>query len=189
MILPKAEKTLNNFSHWRHFYETHTPIVLSMTSVVAYTKFGGFLKDFLNCLKWKKVTKMTKYRYLRSFTTLKIVLIFLNIISSINIGSGEKSLELIIFDNCNFWTTLRWAQFLSPLRIPPFQNDLSTWSILGKTDPNFAFPKLMLHNQSHGVLYCVCCGIFSLPYCRYTIVFWLYGKSEIGNIVQFTLSC
>ena len=36
MILPKAEKTPNNFSHWRHFYETHTPIVLSMTLVVAY---------------------------------------------------------------------------------------------------------------------------------------------------------
>ena len=63
------------------------------------------------------------------------------------------------------------------------------YNVKSKNHSDFAFPKLMLHNQSHAFLYCVCCGIFSLPYCRYTIVFWLYGKSEIGNIVQFTLSC
>ena len=51
MILPKAEKTPNNFSHWRHFYETHTPIVLSMTLVVECVSILGIqnLGDF--CLK------------------------------------------------------------------------------------------------------------------------------------------
>ena len=145
----------------------------------------------MNFLKWKKVTKMTKYRYLSG---KKFSWYFWKLFSFRNIGLGEQILELTIFDSCNFWTTSfckdgpNFCHLSAFLHFKSFQNDLSTWSILGKNDPNFAFPNLILHNQRHAILYCVCCGIFSLPYCRYTIVFWLYGKSEIGNIVQFTLS-